>query len=124
MQAAGPKQPEAYSLQYVEDCFELRTTQTIAELSRSRTVALRQTRHAHLKGPCRSGSTRMSEVGGAGGRAGRLSLRTHFHVEQLDLAMKMAALDLQILRRSRNVPVMFPQLARNILLFKRIPGIA
>ena len=33
MQAAGPKQPEAYSLQYVEDCFELRTTQTIAELS-------------------------------------------------------------------------------------------
>ena len=65
MQAAGPKQPEAYSLQYVEDCFELRTTQTIAELSPQPNGGFRQTRHAHLKGPCRSGSTRMSEVGGA-----------------------------------------------------------
>jgi len=34
-------------------------------------------------------------------------LRAHLHVEQFDLAMKMTTLNLQILRRSRNVPVMF-----------------
>ena len=63
-------------------------------------------------------------LSGAGGRAGRLIFRAHLDIEQLDLSMQMAALDLQVFRGSRNIPVMLPQFARNKLLFKGIAGIA
>lgn len=52
------------------------------------------------------------------------ALRSHLNIQQLDFPMEMTSLDFQFFSRARNVPMMFTELSRNIVLFKGIAGVS
>ncbi len=52
-----------------------------------------------------------------------LTFRPHLHIQQLDLSVEMASLNLEVFSRPRNIPMVLPKFAADVFLFEGISSI-
>jgi hypothetical protein len=50
-------------------------------------------------------------------------LGAQFNIQQFDFSVQVAALDLKIVGRAGDVPVVLPKLSADIVAFKRVPRV-